>query len=392
MLYDNALLIDIYSKAYQRYPKRLYEQVVAETITWLKREMPAANGAYYAALDADTEGHEGATYLWSPGEVVEILGKEEGEAFCKTYGITEEGNFENSGLSNPALLSADAGVRDAFADARIRLLAHRDKRPQPARDEKCIVSWNALLIGSLARAGFVFGHKEWLEMAVGIAEWVWNQMRDTDRSLAGIVYGERVKRQGNIDDYAYSAEAFMDLASIVDWLQPGDSLKWIERSRELLEIVDEKFADPDGLGYYFVSRDQEQMVHRKKDWYDNATPAGNSCLIHAHASLYAVTGNSRSAEILGQMETAYPGIMNTAPAAASHALSGLVYRAIGQAVIKVRPGIDLEKIRLNLVEKPYRPVFIMEADEGSLIKSYQLCVGTQCLPPTDDLHEVIEKL
>jgi len=392
MLYDNALLIDIYSKASQRYPGPLYRQVVEETIGWLEREMAAGNGAFYSALDADTDGREGATYLWSPDEVIRILGEETGKAFCETYGISKGGNFEASGLSNPALLSGDPGIRDGFRDARLSLLRSRNQRPQPGRDEKCLVAWNALLLRGMARAGFIFGNRDWLSMATGIAEWIWNQMRYADGSLASVAYGNHIRGTGNLNDYAYTAEAFLALAAVIDWLRPGDSAIWTERAGVLLEQAETLFSDPDGFGYYFTSVSQEPLVHRKKDWYDNATPAGISCLIHAHAYMYALTGDARSAKVLGELETAYPGIMNTSPAAASHALSGLVYRAIGHAVIKVRPGTGLEDLRRALVSRPWRPVFLVVDSTQQLPATYQLCVGSNCLEPTNHLQEIIEKL
>jgi len=217
-------------------------------------------------------------------------------------------------------------------------------------------------------------------------------MRDSQNQLFSVGYGESSSGTGNLNDYAYTAEAFFALAAVVDWVQPGDSSKWAERGKLLLDVVDNQFADSEGLGYFFVSSEQDELVHRKKDWYDNATPAGNSCLIHAHTALFALTGDSRSGKLLGQMETAYPGIMNTSPAAASHALSGLIYRAIGYAVIKVRPGVDSEELRRAIVEKPWRPVFILVDGEDTLPADYQLCVGTQCLAPTDSLEEVVERL
>lgn len=392
MLYDNALLIDIYSKAYQRYPKDLYRQVVEETIDWLEREMTSPQGACYAALDADTNGEEGLTYLWNPEQINAVLGDDEGAQLCRAYGITEQGNFENSGLSNPALLTADPEMRTHLASARQKLMAVRDQRPQPGRDEKCLVAWNALLITGLSRAAFTFGRRDWLDRAVSIADWIWKIMRREDGVLASVAYDGVPSGKGILNDYAYSAEAFLALAAVVDWAHPGHSATWIERARELTVVADKQFRDPDGLGFFFTSDQVPALVHRKKDWYDNATPAGISCLIHAHSALASLNGDSGSREHVSQSSTAYPGIINTSPAAASHALSGLVHDAMGIAVIKVTKGTDLEPLREALIKRPWRPVFIIEEASDTLAGTYQLCIGTQCLAPTDSVESLVESI
>ena len=391
MLYDNALLIDIYAKAYQRYPKDLYRQAVEETIGWLEREMTSPQGACFAAVDADTNGEEGLTYLWNPAQVKAVLGDDDGEQLCRVYGITHDGNFENSGLSNPALLSGDPQTRDNLASARQKLMAVRDQRPQPGRDEKCLVAWNALLITGLARAAFTFGRRDWMEKAVAIADWIWKIMRREDGVLATVAYDGVPSGTGNLNDYAYSAEAFLALGAVVDWATPGHSATWTGRARELAGMADHHFGDPEGLGFYFTSDQVPALVHRKKDWYDNATPAGISCLIHAHGALSSLISDSVSREQMSQLSTAYPGIVNTSPAAASHALSGLVHHAMGIAVIKVAKGTDIEPLRLELVKRPWRPVFIIEQEDTSA-GPYQLCIGAQCLAPTDSVGSLVESI
>lgn len=389
MLYDNALLMDIYSRAWQRYPDELYKDVVEETIAWLEREMAAPSGAYYAALDADTDGHEGITYLWNPGQVESVLGESAAKEFCGAYAITGEGNFENTGLSNPSFTASDLKLRKKLTPARNRLLLERNHRPQPGRDEKCIVAWNGLMVRGLARAAFVFGRQDWMVLAKRVAGWIWTRMRDENNCLASVAYGDRVRGSGNLNDYACSAEGFMALAAVIDWLHPGESTTWLRRAEQLLATIDALFDDPEAPGYFFISSEQQQLVHRKKDWYDGATPAGMSSLIQAHAHLYSLTGNARSAEILGSLEKAYPGILHTSPAAASHALAGLVDRAIGHAVIKIRHGEPTEALRKALVSKPWRQVSVIVARTEAMPAAYQLCVGTECMAPTDDLQELI---
>jgi len=389
MLYDNALLIDAYARAHQRYAKEVYHRVVAETIGWLNREMRSPHGGYAAALDADTDGKEGGTYLWSPEEVQSVLGPEMGQRFCAAYGISEGGNFENSGLSNPALLEGDPGARTNLAGARARLLEVRNQRPQPGCDNKCLVSWNALLLRALSRAAFSFGEPAWLDMAREVAGWIWDHMRHSGNRLFSIGYDGEATGNGKLDDYAYTAEAFLALASVVDWCYPGESASWIRRARDLVGVVRTHFRDPNNPGFFFISNDHKALVHRKKEWFDQATPAGNSSLLQALVHLDALTGDPEYAEEVESMKLAYPGITHSAPSAASHALEALVYQAVGIATIKVRQGTDLESIRQALVKRPWRPLFLLVDDSGQLSATYQLCVGTECLAPTDSLEEVV---
>ena len=392
MLYDNALLLDVYSKAYQRYPKPLYRKVVEETVGWLEREMRAPAGGYHAALDADTEGEEGKTYTWTPAEVAGILGEDAGMRFCEVYGISEEGNFEHSGRSNPALLDGEPAIRDSLAEARKALLEARNRRPQPGKDEKCLTAWNALLIRGLARAGFTFGEKDWLEAARSTAEWLWQTLRRDGNRLHTVAYGNEPAGNGTLPDYTYTAEAFLALSASIDWIHPGESALWRQRAIDLLDVVEGHFSDPEAIGCFYTSDDHERLVHRNKEWYDNATPSGNSSWLQSLAMLEVLTGEARYGKTVSNLATAYPGITATSPAAASHALAGLVYRAIGIAVIKVKAGTDLESLRLALVERPWRPVFIEIDTGGTLQSAYQLCVGTQCLAPTDSLEAVVENL
>jgi uncharacterized protein YyaL (SSP411 family) len=391
MLYDNALLLDIYSKGWQRYPKPLYEKIVEETIGWLKREMQSPEGAFYAALDADTEGEEGKTYLWYPAEVKSILGDEAGARFCEVYGISTEGNFENSGLSNPALLEGDVDVRDALEADRRKLLEVRNARAQPGRDDKCLTAWNALLVRGLAQAAFTFGRKDWMEEAVQLGEWIWTGMRDHNGRLLSVSYAGEARGNGTLDDYANTAQAFLSLAAYADWATPGASALWLERARELVATVSRHFDDSSAVGYYFTSDDHEALVHRKKDWFDNATPSGNASMAHACSLLEALTGEAEFGAQVERLKVAYPGIVQASPAAAGHALSAFVQRAMGIAVIKTRSDADLEALREALTGRPWRQVCIVTG-EDALPAAYQLCVGTQCLAPTDSVEELAEGL
>jgi uncharacterized protein YyaL (SSP411 family) len=391
MLYDNALLIDIYSKAWQRYPKPLYKAIVTETIGWLVREMQAPSGAFYAALDADTNGEEGLTYLWRPAEVMTVLGEVEGKRFCEAYGISEDGNFEHSGRSHPVLLEGDPQVRASLAEARAKLLTVRNSRPQPGLDNKCLLAWNALLMRGLSRAAFTFGDPVWLELAIGIGHWIWSAMRSSNGQFHSVAYGTEAKGTAHLDDLAHSAEAFLALAAVIDWQHPGQSGLWLRRAIEITESVEASFADPAAVGYFFTSVDHEALIHRKKDWFDNALPAGNSAMARVFSHLHHLTGAAHYGNSLEKLQTAYPGIVRAAPAAAGHALGAFVENAIGIVSIKMSPEADPEALRTALSARPHRQAFL-HFPVAEQTEAYQLCIGTQCMAPTNDLSEMVEKV
>ena len=392
MLYDNAQLIDLYSRAWQRDPQPLYRKVVEETIGWLQREMQMDNGAFAAALDADTDGEEGLTYLWSPEEVRTILGEERGGRFCAVYGISAEGNFEATGLSNPSLQAAHEAERDAMAAERAQLLKVRNQRPQPGRDDKCLTAWNALLAKGLARAAFAFNKPEWLQLARQIGKWIWCRMRRDEDRLYSVAYGNEPTGNGHLEDYAYSAEAFLAIAAVVDWQEPGLGAIWRERAATIAGAALRHFKDPDGPGFFYTSDDHESLIHRKKDWFDSATPSGNASMLRVLMDLAHLTGQPKWAAQATALVDVWGGLVESAPAATCHALAGAVYEAIGIATLKFRSEANLAGLRDALASPPWRPVVWMADTVGDLPAAFQLCVVTTCQESTDDLNAVAELL
>ena len=172
MLYDNAQLIGTYAEAWSRYRDPLYLAVVEETIEWLNREMLTESGLFATSLDADTDHHEGTNYIWKPIEIVEALGEQALE-FAQAYGITDQGNFEGSNIPK---LKGNIKEREKFKSARKKLLKIREQRPQPLRDDKILLGWNALLIKNLAKAGWIFGRKDWVKLAAKAESVLWENM------------------------------------------------------------------------------------------------------------------------------------------------------------------------------------------------------------------------
>ena len=408
MLYDNALLLNFFAKAYRRYQNPLYAAICEETVGWLLREMRDPAGPFYAALDADSAGHEGATYVWTPEQIREILGDEDAKAICAAYNITEAGNFEHR-TCNPALVEADFAVRAKLAPLREKLLATRQQRPQPGRDNKILLAWNALAIRGLAEASFALGKKEWFMVAQQCADWLWEKLsfvgEDGYRRLRAVHYDTTPTEQNSkpetrnpkpssafFDDYAFFAEALLGLAAYADWAQPGSTFleQNVARARALVATLRTHFRDPHTLGYFFTADDHEQLAVRKKEWWDNALPSGHAALAHALAGLHALTGESAYAAELADLKKCYTGLAARSPMGVPHALAAFTWDAVGIAVLKVKGPVDWSALRATLAAKPYRPLFIISATDPAQPNGLQLCVGTQCAAPTTSVAELAE--
>jgi uncharacterized protein YyaL (SSP411 family) len=391
MLYDNALLLATYARTMRRQPDPLFAAVAEETVAWLRQDMLSPEGGFYSSRDADSEGEEGKHYAWTPKQVKEILGEEDGATFCEAYDVTTEGNFEH-GASNP-VLTADFEQRQVLAPLRTKLLEARSERPAPSRDEKQVTAWNALLIRGLAEAGFAFGRKEWLTLARETADWAWDNLRHEDGTLHAVRYpGKNAAGPGFLDDYAFLAEAILTLASFVDWIEPGASSTYQARAIELAEIALARFRDPKLPGFFFTADDQEAPAQaRKKLWYDNALPSGNSSLLRVFASLHQLTGEQRWFREFLEARAGYPNLARRVPQGIGHALAALAEQAIGITVIKIKDG-PVEPLVETLRQKPYRLVHLRVTEDPEQPTGYQLCVGTECKQPSEDVLEITRLL
>jgi uncharacterized protein YyaL (SSP411 family) len=395
MLYDNAQLLGTYAEAWARYRDPLYARICEETIGWLEREMRLPNGLYASALDADTHHEEGTTYVWKPVEIVALLGAE-ALPFAAAYGLTDQGNFEGANIPK---LRAKIGERDRLAGARATLLAARNRRPQPERDDKALLGWNALLIRALAKAAWIFGRKDWFERAAEIEASAWRLFAEAGASptLRSVAHGDQASLTGNLTDYAWFAQAELTLAAYASWGLPTASTRFSTRARALMQATTDRFADPHAVGFFFAPAGRDDLSVRQKDWFDNAVPAGNSALVHACAEAYALTGEDRWRLTLEDLAQAYGGMARNVPNGVAHALEGLTRHALGHAVLKHAPTANLEALQAALNgevntsahARPHRPLLLVASPETH---GFQLCVGTTCRPPTDNVDEIAAAL
>jgi uncharacterized protein len=282
MLYDNALLARAYLHGWQALGHERYRRVCEETLDWLLREMRGAEGGFYSALDADSEGEEGRFYVWTPEQLERVLG--EGAAVvAEHFGVTESGNFEGASILHlPG--GADSEPPPGLDEARRALYEARSRRVWPGLDDKRLASWNALAIAALADAGAVLDREDYLDAARGCAEFVLGSMRDGEGRLLRTFKDGRSHLNGYLEDHAFLLEALLTL------YEATFEQRWFDEALALAETTIERFGDPERGGFFSTSSDHEELIARRKEIGDHPIPSGNSSAALGMLRLSALSG------------------------------------------------------------------------------------------------------
>ncbi|WP_203716399.1 thioredoxin domain-containing protein [Asanoa siamensis] len=323
MLYDNGLLVRVYTHLWRLTGDPLARRIADETARFIIRDLGTPEGGFASSLDADTDGVEGLTYAWTPGQLTEALGPEDGPYAADVFEVTAAGTFEK-GTSVLRLArdmdDANPPVVDRWSDVRARLLAARDQRPQPARDDKVVAAWNGLAITGLVDHYFATGGAESLEAAVRAATLL------ADRH---VVDGRlrRVSRDGVVgdppgvlEDYGAVAEAFCAVH------QATLDGRWLDLAGTLLDAALAHFPTGNG-GYYDTADDAERLITRPADPTDNATPSGLSTLAAALTTYTALRGEPR------YREAAEAALGTVAPIVGQHPRFSGYAAATGEALL-----------------------------------------------------------
>ncbi|HYG82066.1 MAG TPA: thioredoxin domain-containing protein [Pyrinomonadaceae bacterium] len=292
MLYDNALLSRLYLHVYQQTGDEFYRRIAEETLDYVVREMTDAAGGFYSTQDADSEGHEGKFFVWGVEEVEELLGAEDAALFNAYYDVTEGGNFEGRNILHVSRsvdeaakeLSVPAGrLREVLERGRRALFEARERRVKPGRDEKILTAWNGLMLASFAEACAILERDDYREVAEKNAEFVLANLRRDGLLLRTHKDGQS-KLNGYLEDYAFLADGLLAL------YQATGTLRWLEEARALTDKMIEEFWDEEEGGFFYTGKSHEELIVRSKDYFDNATPSGNSVAAEVLLHLSALTG------------------------------------------------------------------------------------------------------
>jgi uncharacterized protein YyaL (SSP411 family) len=405
MLYDNGQLLSGYAAAALATGEALFARIAGETADWLLREMRSPEGGFYSSLDADSEGHEGRFYVWDPAEVRSLLSPLEYSLFAPRFGLDREANFEGrwhlhaaqalESISTPPHVSATAQI-DA---ARRKLLAARNRRVWPARDEKILTSWNALTIKGLAVAGRILGRDDLLDAAAAAVDFIKHKMWRDDRLLATYKDG-RAHLAAYLDDHAVLIDALVEL------LQSRWRSSDLQFACALTEVLLAQFQDADGGGFYFTAADHERLIHRSKAFSDDSVPSGNGIAASVLCRLGFLLGETRYLDAAERTLRAASTVMAEHPQGHMSLLNALDDFTGASQILIIRGARDdaqrwaRELGRLYAPSRmtfaipddaPDLPAALAEKAAGSRTTAY-LCTGMTCAAPVTDLRALALQL
>lgn len=284
MLYDNAQLASVYARAYELTGRDDFRRVAEEIVQFVLRDMRSPGGAFYSAIDSQSEGEEGKYYRWRPDQVQKLLEPDEYRLFASVYGLDGPPNFEQRDyvlqITKPlAQLADEQGMTERQLESRLepirrKLLAARSKRLAPAVDTKILTNWNGLMIRGLADAGRILKEPEYIEAAERAARFVLERSVDDAGRLMHSYAGGQARYRGYLDDYAFFVDGLIALG------QATGERRWFELAQQWTDRQIEQFWDEPRGGFYFTADDHETLLARAKDPVDGAEPAGNSVAAH----------------------------------------------------------------------------------------------------------------
>ncbi|MBI3431743.1 MAG: thioredoxin domain-containing protein [Hydrogenophilales bacterium] len=403
MLYDNGPLLHLYADAWALTGETLFKDTAEGIVDWLLREMRAPAGGFYSALDADSEGHEGKFYVWTPDEARALLSAEEYAVAAPVYGFDLPPNFENAHW-NPILarplneVAAELGLSGEAAAARLgsaraKLFAAREARIRPGCDDKQLTSWNALMIAGLAHAGRVMARHDWVDAAQAALDFLHRNLWRDGRLLASYSHGE-ARLNAYLDDYAFLLDALLET------LQAGYREQDMTWARALADALLVHFEDAEAGGFFFTSHDHEALLTRPKPGYDNATPSGNGVAAYALQRLGHVLGEARYLDASARCLRLFHAHLIQQPIAYPTLLAVLDETLVPPRVILLRgPAAALREWVTALVPKLGARDLLLALPNGltlpdALAKPEAdrpvawICSGTACQPPVTDLAAV----
>jgi len=352
MLYDNALLLRVYAATRTHLGAWAGEGVA----DFLLRELRTDEGGFASALDADSEGVEGRFYVWTPAQLVEVLGEDDGRWAAELLRVTDTGTFEHG--ASTLQLRRDPEDLERWFDVQKRLLAARDRRVRPARDDKVVAAWNGLAISGLVELHHWLAGPAHLDAALAAGTLLWD-VHVVDGRL------RRVSRDGVVgapagvlEDYGCVAAGFLDLVQAT-----GDPV-WLERAELLIDVALDHFRADDG-GFFDTADDAEQLVARPRDPSDNASPSGLSALLHALVTYAALTGSHRHRTAAEEALASVAVLAQRVPRFAGWSLAAAVTMLDGPEEIAVIGRAGAERDALATAARRRTNAVVMVAEPGT---------------------------
>jgi uncharacterized protein len=416
MLYDNALLIQVISDAYKLTKKDIYRETIEETLDFTLREMQNTDlsrgyqeESFYSAYDADSEGVEGKFYVWQKAEIDAILG-EESPLFCAFYDVSKEGNWEeNTILWRPKSYETFAAgekmdvmeLKKRLKTAGQKLYSERSKRIKPSLDDKILLSWNALMISAFAKAYEALGMEKtdirdigaekYRKTAINALNFIFNNMQNPEGGYFHTYKNGKAQYAAFLEDYAYLIEAILDVYQITF------DAKYVYKAQELTDFVLENFFDDADNLFFFTSKNQTDILLRKKDLYDSAMPSGNSTMMKNLGRLAIIFDNHRYKNVHFAMLETMVDAIKMYPTSFSKWASGVISAVHPPFEIAVLGDDYFDKtLQINALFLPNK-ILMASADKDEKLPlldrdtegSIFLCQNYACQLPVKTVDELI---
>lgn len=408
MLYDNGpllrLLVDAWLVSVDEEQKALFARCIDDTATWVMRDMQSPAGGYFSTRDADSEGHEGKFYVWTPAQVQAALARDEWHVVSRHYGLDGPANFEDefwhlNVVEALPTVAAElqiplAQCEQLLARARDKLFAVRETRIHPGRDEKILLSWNALMIEGMAHAGRIFGREDWIASARRACDFIADSMWKNHRLLATHKDGKS-RLNAYLDDHAFLLKA------LIEMMQADFRTADLTLAKEIAEVLLSQFEDAERGGFFFTSHDHEPLIQRPKPAFDNATPSGNGVAALALQRLTHLTGELRFEPAAQRTLVFFYTAIREHPSGHGSLLMALE-ESLKPSRLLILTGSAAElptwQQRLRNIYLPDLTILAIPSGTIGLPSALQrpdnatvnawLCEGVSCLPPIADVTQL----
>jgi uncharacterized protein YyaL (SSP411 family) len=357
MLYDNALLSRFYLHYFQVEREPLARETVEGILDYVLREMTDPAGGFYSTQDADSEGHEGKFFVWDLSEIESVLGEADASKFNSYYNVSQAGNFEGKNI-----LNVNPSFQKPKPENRQKLFEYRERRIKPDRDEKIITAWNGLMLASFAEAGVILQRPDYTEAARRNAEFVLTNLR-RDGFLLRTSKNGVAKFNAYLEDYAFFVEGLVTL------YETTGEFRWLREAITLTDRMIEEFWDEEGGGFFFTGKSHEELIVRSKDYFDNATPSGNSVAAAVLLRLAILTNKESYRDLAQKVFAVIADQVRRYPSGFGYALSAMDFllsspkeiAIVGKDEPDIQPLLQ-ETWRKYLPNKVVAPAFIEDSE------------------------------
>lgn len=387
MLYDQALIATVYIETFRATGVSLFLEVAEDIFTFVLRELTSPEGGFYSALDADSEGEEGKYYVWTPGEIRSVLGEKDGEIFCRLFGVTPAGNFEGANILSLPISPGDFSRREGMTPEllsasidrwRELLLAEREKRIRPMRDEKVLTAWNGLMIAALAEGYAATGELRYRTAAEKAVTFVKQRLVGPEGRLMRSSHAGPATVSGFLDDYAFFVHGLLGLYEATLRSEHLDDA--LRLSREMLRL----FRDEDTGGLFDTGIDAEEVLVRGLDASDDVIPSGNSIAAANLVRLGRITEDETLLEAGEGIVRVFMGRAARQPAAYLHLLIAheLLVGPTFEITLAGRREAPETVAMLRVVGRRFIPNLVLKyTEDNSIVAEARVCAAGACLPP-----------